>query len=271
MSASSTICSSVGSSRRQGSGIGRRFGARTRRSPAMAGSPVRQAPNDDRLQHPVGGDRRGEIGQFVLEPCLAGAGWPRSGRGIHRPSSAPAGGRMSASSPRPTELAWPRIRHGPPPPRPGPRRRGLPATPGRTGRSEPWLGACSATLRVRRCRHGPVQIAPHLVGDLERQPGSTVEHRDHHSLDLETRVRRSPDRSDGIHRFQRPSRRTRLDRDEDPISRGERVDRQQAERRRAVDQLGHVVRPPRPGWPRGVAREPGCRPARLRRLQAWRG
>ena len=47
--------------------------------------------------------------------------------------------------------------------------------------------------------HGPVQMAPHLVGDLERQPGSTVEHRDHHSLDLETRVQRSPDKSDGIH------------------------------------------------------------------------
>src|SRR5438132_5318283 len=90
------------------------------------------------------------------------------------------------------------------------------------------------------------EIAVHLVADLERQAGPAMEHREHDALDREALIQALADELDGLEEMGKPFERVELalQRHEDTIGGRERVDRQEPERRGAVDdhevvRLGH--------------------------------
>jgi len=78
----------------------------------------------------------------------------------------------------------------------------------------------------------------HLVGHLGRQPRPRVEHGQHHAEDLELRVQHSAHQIERLLELPEAFERIvlALDRNEHRLGGGQRVHRQQPERRRAVDQ-----------------------------------
>ncbi len=82
-----------------------------------------------------------------------------------------------------------------------------------------------------------VEVRLHLVGDLVGERVAAVEHRQHHALDAELGVEGVLDAIDRRHEVGQPLEREvlALERHQHPRRRGERVERQQAERGRAVE------------------------------------
>ena len=85
------------------------------------------------------------------------------------------------------------------------------------------------------------EVAADFRGDFRRQVRPSVEHREEDSLDRELGVQVIPNEIDGGGELAEPLEGVvlALDRDQHRVGCGERVDREQAERRRAVDE--HVV------------------------------
>ena len=86
----------------------------------------------------------------------------------------------------------------------------------------------------------------HLIADLESQARPSVEHREHDAPDREAWIQALADELDGLEQMGEPLKRVELalQGHEDPVGGRECVDRQQAERRGAVDdhevvRLGH--------------------------------
>ena len=87
-------------------------------------------------------------------------------------------------------------------------------------------------------QHLPWKVSVDLVTDLEREARTTIEHREQDSQEIETRIQLL---SHELHRLleqmSQPLERVKLalQWDEDPVCRDERVDGQEPERRRTID------------------------------------
>src|SRR5256886_7571573 len=81
------------------------------------------------------------------------------------------------------------------------------------------------------------EITVHLIADLESQARPSVEHREHDAPDREAWIQALADELDGLEQMGEPLKRVELalQGHEDPVGGRECVDRQQAERRGAVD------------------------------------
>ena len=87
------------------------------------------------------------------------------------------------------------------------------------------------------------KMASDLVDHLEGKPVSTIFHRQNYGEDLKALIEMHSDRLDGREQLRETLERVvlALDGDNDDVARGERVDRQQSEGRRAVHEHGVVV------------------------------
>ena len=105
--------------------------------------------------------------------------------------------------------------------------------------------------RDDRPEHLVRKVGPHLRGDLVGQSGAAVVHRQEHGGHVDAGVQVCPYQLDGVEQLCQPLQGVvlTLDRNEYLASRDQRVQREQAERRRAVDE--HVVR-----WPGISGRAP---------------
>src|SRR5207245_3538165 len=84
----------------------------------------------------------------------------------------------------------------------------------------------------------PWEISVDLVADLEGEARTAVEHREHDPQQIESGVELLPNKLHGLpEQIGQPFQRVELalERDDNAISRDERVDREEAERRRAID------------------------------------
>ena len=168
-------------------------------------------------------------------------------------SSIVATSASSAERPRPRPL-----RSMPPPPitpvRPSPR----PAHPGQQLARQPLVGEAAAAGavvdqrrdRVRRRLAEPdvardhrvvdqrAQVVPHVGGDLSGQVIASVVHGQHNTLYPEPRIGVGADRLHRAHQLRQALEREELalQRHQHRVRGDERVDRQEVERRRAVDQ-----------------------------------
>ena len=123
-------------------------------------------------------------------------------------------------------------------------------------------------------RHLVAEVVPDVLLDRVGQPGTPVVHGQQDRGDLELRVEVLPDQVDVVDQLVQALQRVvlALDRDQHLLRGDQRVDRQQAERGRAVDE--DVVELPRVArrWPgRAGTRGPPPRPARSprRRGRSW--
>jgi hypothetical protein len=84
-------------------------------------------------------------------------------------------------------------------------------------------------------------MPPHLVRHLGRQPSAAIVHGQCYAQDLERRIQHPPDQVQSPPQLVEPFQRVELalDRDEHALRRRERVDREQAQRRRGVQD--HVI------------------------------
>ena len=202
---------------------------------------LRPRPHDDGLDQTLGADRVGEPGgRLVLEAAarlarvrmdLARAAGARArarrrAADQHLEAAAEAAARASAA------------RQAPSPPSSTPRL--LPNGGRSASTGSPWLGASA-----RRTDRGTTvvedelaEVAPHLGGDVRREAGAAVDHRQQHAGDPELRVQPGLDEVDRLDDLREPLERVvlGLHRDHDPIRRGKGVDGQRPERRRAVEQ-----------------------------------
>ena len=82
------------------------------------------------------------------------------------------------------------------------------------------------------------EVPAHLRRDVGGEPRAAVDHRQEHAGDRQARVQPRPDELDRVEQLGEPLERVvlALHRDEDAVGGRERVDRQRAERRRAVDE-----------------------------------
>ena len=85
--------------------------------------------------------------------------------------------------------------------------------------------------------HAVAEVAPHLGGDLLGEPQPAVVHGEQHALDLQVRVEVLPHDLDRVEQLPQAFEREvlGLDRDQHGVRRRERVERQEAQARRAVD------------------------------------
>ncbi len=90
--------------------------------------------------------------------------------------------------------------------------------------------------RDDRAEHGVAEVAADLVRDLGGEVGAGVEHREHDARDREVRVEVVADEVDGGDQLRQALQRVvlALDGDQHGVRAGERVDGQEAQRRRAV-------------------------------------
>ena len=120
-----------------------------------------------------------------------------------------------------------------------------------------------------RLEHGVVEVMLHLGRDLARQVRPGVEHREQHARDLELGMEMVADQVHRREELRQALERVvlALDRDEDRVRGRQRVDREQAERRRAVDE------DPVPGVGLGPDRagQPALAPLHVRELHLGAG
>ena len=104
----------------------------------------------------------------------------------------------------------------------------------------PWLGASPRrTLRGMTVRNTfSLKNSPHVVRDLLSEVRALVEHRQQHAFDVERRVERGAHAAHRADEIGEPFEREVLavQRNQHGVGGDERVEREQAERRRAVDE-----------------------------------